>query len=70
MKITEKEYNATTGEETITEREMTAQELSERETVRSEIAARQETEAQKAVNKAALLSKLGITQEEASLLLS
>ena len=70
MKIIEKEFNAETGEETITEREMTAQELADREAALANAAARQEAEATKIAHKAEILSKLGITQEEALLLLS
>jgi FMN-dependent NADH-azoreductase len=70
MKITEKEFNATTGETTITEREMTAQELAEFNAEIAAEAARQEAEASKAAEKAALLEKLGISESEAALLLS
>jgi len=70
MKIREKEFNVITGEETITEREETVQEVVEREAAEAKFAAAQaETEA-KATAKAALLEKLGITAEEAVLLLS
>lgn len=70
MKITEKEFNVTTGEETITEREQTAVEIKERSdrTAQAEVA-QAEAEA-KATAKAALLTRLGITAEEAALLLS
>jgi hypothetical protein len=70
MKITEKEFNVITGEETITEREETASEKKQREL--AEIKAKEfEAElATKATAKADLLAKLGITAEEAVLLLS
>ena len=46
MKITEKEFNASTGEETITEREETAAEKKARETSQKEfLAAKAEAEA-------------------------
>jgi hypothetical protein len=61
-------HNAETGE--IIEREMTTDELAQRDKDTMEQAARQEAEAVKANAKAALLSKLGITQDEAKLLLS
>ena len=61
-------HNATTGE--IIEREMTAEELAQWEAQQAEHAARQEAKATKAAEKAALLAKLGITAEEATLLLS
>jgi hypothetical protein len=69
MKITEKEFNIQTSEETITERDETAAEKKIREAAKAEALIRQ-TEAQtKAIAKAALLTKLGITAEEAQLLL-
>jgi hypothetical protein len=65
-------HNATTGEEI--EREMNAEEFAEYETERLQRLQEQEDkniEAQKAViNKAAILAKLGITEDEAKLLLS
>jgi len=61
-------HNTETDE--IIDREMTADEFSQHEK-RQEIAAKKEAEAEtKATAKAALLSKLGITAEEAVLLLS
>ena len=70
MKITEKEFNVITGETTITERDETAQEVAERETAEAKFAeAIAEAEA-KATAKAALLEQLGITEEQAKLLLS
>ena len=69
MKITEKEFNAITNEETITERDETAIEKKYREKLEADNLARQaETEA-KAAQKAALLDRLGITSDEARLLL-
>jgi hypothetical protein len=70
MKITEKEYNILTGEETITEREETPAETKARLDYAKEIATAQAEAEAKASAKAALLSKLGITAEEATLLLS
>jgi hypothetical protein len=70
MKIGYKEYNALTGEETFTERDETAAEQSAREAREAEIAiAKAEAEATAAA-KAALLAQLGITEEQAKLLLS
>lgn len=70
MKIIEKEFNALTGVETITEREETVTEKTER----LEAKAKAETELAeaeaKATAKAALLERLGITEDEARLLLS
>jgi hypothetical protein len=69
MKITEKEFNIETGEEIFTEREETAAEVAEREAFQERIAFLAQTEATKATEKAALLTKLGITEDEARLLL-
>ena len=57
-------HNVETGE--IETREMNAEELAQREAQRTADA---NAEAQKAADKAALLAKLGITSEEAALLL-
>lgn len=69
MKIIEKEFNIITGEEIITEREETSQEKAQREAFEAAQAARQAEEAAKAAARQALLNKLGITEEEARLLL-
>lgn len=60
--------NAETGEEII--REMNAEELKQWDKDIAEAKAAKEAEATKAAEKAALLSKLGITEDEAKLLLS
>ena len=62
------EHNVTTGE--IIKREMNEQELAQSAKDQANEATRQEAEAQKAADKAALLTKLGITDDEAKLLLS
>lgn len=69
MKIIEKEYNAITGEETITEREETAQEIAKREAAEAELAILQAEAQARAVARQAILDKLGITEDEARLLL-
>jgi hypothetical protein len=70
MKIIEKEFNAITGEETITEREETDAETKARlERAKAIADAQAEAEA-KAAARQALLDKLGITADEAKLLLS
>jgi hypothetical protein len=69
MKITEKEFNVLTGEETITEREETTAEIKAREAEEKEIAKRQAEAEVRETARAVLLSKLGITAEEAKLLL-
>ena len=65
------EINCTTGE--VVERELTADELAQREAddkaYADEKAAEDADKAAKAVEKAALLDKLGITADEAALLL-
>ena len=62
------EHNVETGE--IMEREMNAEELAQWEADKAEQAATAQAEAQKAADKAALLAKLGINDDEAKLLLS
>ena len=64
MKITEKEFNVLTGEETITERDETATEQSAREAREAEIAARQAEAEAKATAKAAILDRIGLTADE------
>jgi hypothetical protein len=70
MKIIEKQINCVTGEETITERDETAQEQSTREATVAEMETLKAEAEAKATAKAVLLAKLGITAEEAALLLS
>ena len=70
MKITEKEFNIQTGEETITEREETSAEKKYREKAETDYATAQAKAEANATAKAALLNKLGITAQEAALLLS
>lgn len=67
-KIMIKIHDIATGEEI--EREMNAQELAELEAGQIADALRAQTEATKVAEKAALLAKLGITPDEAVLLLS
>jgi hypothetical protein len=61
-------HNAETGE--ITTREMNAEELAQYETNQAAETLRIAAEAQKAAERAALLARLGLTQDEAKLLLS
>ena len=70
MKITEKIFNIVTGEETITERDETLEEQTAREAFEAEILVKMAEAQAKAEAKNALLTKLGITAEEATLLLS
>jgi hypothetical protein len=69
MKIIEKEFNVITGEETITERDETAAEVKARLDREAEIAALTAAQAETAAARQALLARLGITAEEAQLLL-
>jgi FMN-dependent NADH-azoreductase len=70
MKIIEKEFNAITGEETITERDMTAEEVAQYEAYQAAQATQAAEAEAKAAEKDALLTRLGITADEAKLLLS
>ena len=67
-KPTIKIHNAETGE--VIEREMNAAEFKQYEIDQAVVAAEREAAAAKAAQKAALLVKLGITDDEAKLLLS
>jgi len=55
---------------TITDREMTDEEFAQYEADQAEMAARIAAKAAEAIAKAALLTQLGITEEQAKLLLS
>ena len=61
------EHNVETGE--ITERDMTAEELAQAQADAAAAAAKAAEEAAKAQARQALLDKLGITEDEAKLLL-
>ncbi len=61
------EHNATTGE--VIEREMTDEEIARSKEIDLLIQAEREAEAAQATQKVALLAKLGITEDEARLLL-
>lgn len=67
MEYKEKIVDITTGK--ITWRDYTAEEIAEAEAAQLRSQAEIEAEAAKAVEKAALLTRLGITAEEAALLL-
>lgn len=68
--IIEKIVNVTTGEETVIERELTAQEIAEREALQAQAAQAQAEAEAKAAQRASILERLGLTEEEAKLLLS
>jgi hypothetical protein len=69
MKIIEKEFNVQTGLETITERDETPQEEASRLERAAQILALQAEAETKATARQAILDRLGITEEEARLLL-
>ena len=60
-------HDVSTGE--IIERELTAEEIEDRAILAAQVAAEEEAKAQKAIAKAELLDRLGITEDEAKLLL-
>lgn len=61
-------HNATTGE--VIEREMNAEELEQLEIDKTQAVVKAQIQAQIATKRQALLDKLGITEDEAKLLLS
>ena len=69
MKIIEKEFNIQTGEETITERDETAEEKEMRVDREKQIAALEAEAEAKASARAEILDRLGLTDEEAKILL-
>lgn len=69
MKIIEKEFNAITGEETITERDETAAETKARLDKVAENTLLQAEADAKATARQAILDRLGLTADEAALLL-
>ena len=69
MKRIEKIFDIATGEETFIERDETVVEKKERETFAKEIAARQAEVQAKEVARQAILDRLGLTADEAKLLL-
>jgi hypothetical protein len=64
MKIIEKEFNVQTGEETITEREETADETKARLDAEAKAKAYAEARVKAESEKAAILARLGLTEEE------
>lgn len=69
MKITIKEVNAVTGEETISERDETAAEIKSREDAIAAAQVRADEAAQKETTRQAVLAKLGLTADEVAALL-
>ena len=70
MKIMERTFNAATGETIEQERDMNSIELSEYKINLANAEAEEKAKSAKAIEKVALLAKLGITADEAALLLS
>jgi hypothetical protein len=69
MILIEKEVNAVTGEETVIEREATAEEIAQIESARAESAALAAEAEARAEARKAVLDKLGLTADEATALL-
>jgi hypothetical protein len=69
MKRIEKEVNVQTGEETITERDETAAEKKAREASEKEFAIAQAEAEAKTTARQVILDRLGLTADEAKLLL-
>jgi hypothetical protein len=70
MKIKEKVFNAETGKETIIEREETAGEIADRENDIARFAKLEEKNEARAAARQPILDRLGLTPEEAAILLS
>jgi hypothetical protein len=69
MKIITKEFNALTGEETITEREETAAEKKSREALEKQFVKEQADAKAKATARQAIADRLGLTADELQVLL-
>ena len=69
MKIVERVHNLETNEIIDIERDATSEELAEVNRAKAELESVLEAQKKAAIAKAALLEKLGITEEEAKLLL-
>lgn len=69
MKIIERIVNTQTGETYDLEREATAQELAQRQEWEAKLKAEAQAQAEAQAKREALLERLGITEEEAKLLL-
>ena len=63
MKLTEKIYDITTGEETFVEYEETKEETKRRLDAQKEIQAYEEAKAKAEADKAAILARLGLTED-------
>jgi hypothetical protein len=69
MKITERIVNTDTGETFDIERQLSAQELAERKESAAKFAAHEKEQAEKELARQAILNRLGLTADEAKLLL-
>lgn len=68
MKITQKEFNIQTGEETITERDETTAEKKAREKLESDYAKAQADAEAKVIQRQVIADRLGLTADELKLL--
>ena len=69
MKIIERIVNTETGETVDIERQLTSQELAERKEFEAKFAAHKKAQAEKELARQAVLDRLGLTADEAQLLL-
>ena len=69
MKINEKIFDLTTGEETITERDETAAEKKEREKFQADLAAQNKAIETKETQRQTIADRLGLTADELQVLL-
>ena len=69
MKTTEKIFDASTGKETVIEKELTKAEIEQAKVNEDVASKRTEHFLKQEENRKALLSRLGLTEEEAALLL-
>lgn len=70
MKIIERIFDASTGETTDVEREMTKSEIDQMAKDTADALARSQAQSAKEAEKAAVLAKLGLTAEEVAALLA
>lgn len=69
MKKIEKEFNVITNMETITEREETLEEKKIREKAETDLKTKEAEDEARAIQRQVILDRLGLTSEEAALLL-
>lgn len=69
MQITETIFDVVTQQTTVIERDASPEEIAERETAQAQAAQAQAEAQAKATQRAAILERLGLTEEEAAVLL-